>query len=55
MTFLMKMTIWVTTLLSLDLYPCSVLEYEKPVPTGESMKMILLTWETEGSMFDSES
>jgi hypothetical protein len=43
-TFFRKMRICLTALVSLDWYPCSVSEYEKPVPTGESRKMTLLTW-----------
>ena len=43
-TSLRKMRIWSTALVSLEMYPCSVSEYENPAPTGESRKMILHTW-----------
>jgi len=43
-TFLRKMRIWSIALVSLEMYPCNVFEYENPAPTGESRKMILHTW-----------
>lgn len=43
-TLVRKMAIWLTALVSEDLYPSSVTEYEKPAPTGESRKITLATY-----------
>jgi hypothetical protein len=48
------MRIWLTALVSLDLNPCSVSEYENPAPTGESRKMTLLTWIVQQSIKEEQ-
>lgn len=53
LTFLRKMASCLTALVSLDLSPSSDVAYENPVPTGESINMMLLTCydDTIGQIF----